>query len=113
MDRRARRAARGRSQRPPGLGQPPDRAQAAAAIDLVLHVVRDGPTRRLGSIAAVLRRPGGPVVVPALDWSGGEAVPVPGPAWPTLRARLGLLDHPEFADLAGSVDLAHDGDGDG
>ena len=96
-----------------GLGPEAVRAQAAAAIDLVLHVVREGPTRRLGSIAAVLRRPGGPVVVPALDWSGGEAAPVPGPAWPTLRARLGLLDHPEFTDLVGLVDLADAGDGDG
>ena len=51
-----------------------------------LHVVRDGPARRLSAIAAVLRRPGGPVVVPALDWAGGGAVPVTGAAWPTLEA---------------------------
>ncbi|WP_404391313.1 TadA family conjugal transfer-associated ATPase [Humibacillus xanthopallidus] len=89
-----------------GLGPEAVRAQAAAAIDLVLHVVRDGPARRLSSIAAVLRRPGGPVVVPALDWSGGVAAPVTGPAWPTLMARLGLLDHPELTDPADPADLA-------
>jgi len=93
-----------------GLRPEAVRAQAAAAIDLVLHVVRDGPTRRVSSIAAVLRRLGGPVVVPVLDWPGGEAAPVPGPAWPTLRARLGLPDHPE---LSGVADLTDGGAGDG
>jgi pilus assembly protein CpaF len=56
----------------------------------VLHVVRDGSMRRLSSIAAVIRRPGGPVVVPALDWCGGDEEPVAGPGWAALAARLGL-----------------------
>jgi pilus assembly protein CpaF len=93
-----------------GLGPEAVRAQAAAAIDLVLHVVREGPNRRLSAMAAVLRRPGGPVVVPVLDWPGGGAAPVPGPAWPTLRARLGLPDHPELADAADQAYLAHLGE---
>ena len=75
-----------------GLSPEAVRAQAAAALDVVLHVVRDGSARRLTSVAAVLRRPGGPVVVPALDWGGGSTVPVAGPAWPVLRGRLGLSD---------------------
>jgi pilus assembly protein CpaF len=73
-----------------GLGPEAVQAQAAAALDVVLHVVRHGAARRLSSIAAVLRHPGGPVVVPALDWGGGDAAPVSGPAWPGLSARLGL-----------------------
>jgi pilus assembly protein CpaF len=75
-----------------GLGPEAVRAQAAAALDVVLHVVRDGASRRLCSIAVVLRRPAGPVVVPALDWGGSGAAPVVGPAWPELCARLGLFD---------------------
>ncbi|TQM64515.1 TadA family conjugal transfer-associated ATPase [Humibacillus xanthopallidus] len=81
-----------------GLGPEAVRAQAAAALDVVLHVVRDGSARRLSSVAAVLRRPGGPVVVPALDWGGGGSVPVAGAAWPVLSARLGLSDGPPDAD---------------
>ncbi len=77
-----------------GLGPEAVRAQAVAALDLVLHVVRDGPARRLSSIAAVLRRPGGPIVTPALDWAGGAAVPVTGAAWPALAARLHLTLQP-------------------
>jgi pilus assembly protein CpaF len=73
-----------------GLGPDAVRAQAAAALDVVLHVVRDGSMRRLSSIAAVIRRPGGPVVVPALDWCGGDEEPVAGPGWAALAARLGL-----------------------
>ena len=75
-----------------GLGPEAVRAQAAAALDVIIHVVRDGASRRLSSVAAVLRGPGGPVVVPALDWGGSGAAPVAGPAWPDLCARLGLSD---------------------
>jgi pilus assembly protein CpaF len=91
------------------LGPEAVRAQASAALDLVLHVVRDGPARRLSSIAAVLRRPGGPVVVPALDWSGGDAAPVPGPAWPALCARLGLTEVAVVSGCGGSVGPASAG----
>jgi pilus assembly protein CpaF len=95
-----------------GLGPEAVRSQAAAALDLVLHVVRDGPDRRLSSIAAVQRRPSGPVVVPALDWAGGDEAPVVGPAWPALRARLELPDLSALPDRAGAP-LAEDGGGDG
>ena len=84
-----------------GLGPDAVRSQASSALDLVLHVVRDGPARRLSSIAAVMRTPGGPVVVPALDWSGGDAAPMPGPAWPALSKRLGVTDVAPDGGLGG------------
>ena len=93
-----------------GLGPEAVRAQAAAAIDLVLHVVRDGPTPRASApsprccVGAAVRR--GSV----LDWPGGEAAPVPGRPGRRSRARLRLPDLPE---LAGVADLADGGAGDG
>lgn len=73
-----------------GLGPVAVRAQVAAALDLVVHVSRRDGRRRVESIAAVFRREGGPVVVPALTWSGPGSGAVTGPAWPALAARLGL-----------------------
>ncbi|MCU1538246.1 MAG: type secretion system protein [Humibacillus sp.] len=73
-----------------GLSPEAVRTQAGAALDLVLHVVRDGARRRLSSIAAVLRGPTGPVVVTALHWPHRDAVPVAGPGWPALSNRLGV-----------------------
>ncbi len=71
-----------------GLGPAAVRAQVAAAVDVVLHVARRGPARRLETIAALFRRDGEPVVAPALSWRG-QQVEV-GPAWPALAHRLGL-----------------------
>ncbi|MEO7447104.1 MAG: TadA family conjugal transfer-associated ATPase [Humibacillus sp.] len=73
-----------------GLSPEAVRTQAVAALDLVLHVVRDGPKRRLGSIAAVLRGPSGPVVVTALEWASNEAEPIAGSGWSALSERLGM-----------------------
>ena len=73
-----------------GLSPEAVRTQAVAALDLVLHVVRDGPKRRLGSIAAVLRGPSGPVVVTALKWASSGAEPIAGSGWSALAERLGM-----------------------
>jgi pilus assembly protein CpaF len=68
------------------------RVQAAAALDAVVHLCRDGPVRRITEIAAVVRRGGGELELrPALlaapaDGSGASER---GPGWPALAARLG------------------------
>jgi pilus assembly protein CpaF len=78
-----------------GLSAAAVRVQLAAAIDLVLHVARDGRARRLSCIAAVFRRETGPCVVPALTWNGPGGGTEVGPAWPALAQRLDLsLDLP-------------------
>ena len=73
-----------------GLGPEAVRAQLSAAIDLVVHVTRDGGRRRVGSIAAVFRRESGPCIVPALTWDGPGTQARREAAWPALAARLGL-----------------------
>jgi pilus assembly protein CpaF len=78
-----------------GLGPEGVRSQLAAAIDLVVHVVRERGERRIASIAAVFRRDGGPTVIPALEWRGAGFPVTVGPAWPSLAARLGL--NPDLA----------------
>jgi pilus assembly protein CpaF len=71
-----------------GLGPAAVRAQLAAAVDVVVHVSRRGPVRRLDTIAALFRREGEPVVAPALTWRGSRVEA--GPAWPALAHRLGV-----------------------
>jgi pilus assembly protein CpaF len=73
-----------------GLGPEAVRAQLSAAIDLVVHVTRDGGSRRLASIAAVFRRDSGPCIVPALTWDGPGTQARREAAWPALASRLGL-----------------------
>lgn len=73
-----------------GLSPDAVRAQAAAAIDVVVHVTRDRGGRRVASVAALFRRDGDPCIVPALEWDGPGHEPRPGPAWPALAGRLGL-----------------------
>ncbi|WP_353510677.1 ATPase, T2SS/T4P/T4SS family, partial [Intrasporangium sp.] len=73
-----------------GLGPAAVRAQVAAAIDVVVHVTRRGPTRQVQTISAVFRRGGDPVIETALTRAGSGDVPAVGPAWPALAHRLEL-----------------------
>jgi pilus assembly protein CpaF len=73
-----------------GLDPVAVQSQLTAAIDLVIHVARDGRARRVSSIAAVFRRGAGPAVVPVLEWRGSGFLPTAGPGWPSLAARLCL-----------------------
>jgi pilus assembly protein CpaF len=63
-------------------------SQAASALDLVLHLRRDGPERRLCEIGLVQRSGGGLEVTAALRTVGGATVK--GVAWPDLTERLGI-----------------------
>lgn len=79
-----------------GLSPSAVTAQAAAAVELVLHLRRAGPLRRLCEIGVVLAEGGQLQVVPALvaGASGRAARADPGvrrgPGWPRLARRLGL-----------------------
>lgn len=68
-------------------------SQAAAALDAVVHVRRDGGLRRVVEIAVVGRSPdGGLVVTPALSCAAAgstDPVTTTGPAWPRLATRVG------------------------
>lgn len=66
------------------------RAQLAAAVDLVVHVTRRDGARRVASVAVLSSRDGTLQVVSALEWDGPGRVPLVGPGWPALAARLGL-----------------------
>jgi pilus assembly protein CpaF len=71
------------------------RVQAAAALDAVVHVSREGTVRRVTEIAAVTRTPDGDLLLlPALrdDSMDGDEPhqTVVGPGWPALAERLGL-----------------------
>jgi pilus assembly protein CpaF len=78
-----------------GLGRDAVRAQAAAALDAVLHLER-GPdgVRRVVEVAAVCSRDGRggpePEVRTALRRDGTDADGVTGPGWAALARRLGL-----------------------
>jgi len=64
-------------------------AQAASALDVVIHLGRHGGRRRLEHIALLHRARGGELTTtPALDLAG--EVPEAGPGWEELSARLGL-----------------------
>jgi pilus assembly protein CpaF len=74
-----------------GLSADAVRAQAAAALDAVVHVERRGNRRRVMQIAIAQRTAGGGLaMLPALTadphdpWSDGET----GPGWPDLARRL-------------------------
>lgn len=63
--------------------------QAISALDVVLHLGRDGGRRRLLEVARLRRGPDGLLqAVPALDLHGDR--PVPGPAWEDLCRRINL-----------------------
>jgi pilus assembly protein CpaF len=76
-----------------GLGRAAVHAQAGSALEVVVHLRRDGPARRVAEIAVITRRAGVLEVVPAL-----VAQPIPGAGldlraasgWPQLAERLGL-----------------------
>ena len=62
-------------------------AQAASALDAVVHLQRRGRRREIAGIGAVVRDGDRLVVEDALTWDDG--VPVRGPGWDGLAARLG------------------------
>ena len=62
-------------------------AQAASALDAVVHLQRRGRRREIAGIGAVVRDGDRLVVEDALTWDDG--VPVRGPGWDGLVARLG------------------------
>ena len=73
-----------------GLSREAVHSQIAAALDVVVHLVRDpgGGRRRLSEICLLHRRPDGLVeAIPALTFPPAGP-PVPGPAFPALAARL-------------------------
>ncbi|MFC6153906.1 TadA family conjugal transfer-associated ATPase [Nocardioides yefusunii] len=76
---------------PAGLGPQAVAAQTLAAVDVVLHVVRDGDGRRRLAQVAVLGRATGPdghaVAVPALEF-GADGGVVEGPGAQRLAALL-------------------------
>ncbi|MGP7960060.1 TadA family conjugal transfer-associated ATPase [Sanguibacter sp. A247] len=63
-------------------------AQAAAALDVVVHLRRRGGTRYIAELGVVDREGDRIVVRDALTWDGVGA-PVGGPAWAELTARVG------------------------
>ena len=84
-----------------GLDRAAVAAQAASALDAVLHLRRDGAQRRVVELAAVARsRDGGLVVLPALvaDPADAAAPGRTGPGWPLLAERLGGLRAPAEAE---------------
>jgi pilus assembly protein CpaF len=69
------------------------RIQAAAALDAVIHVRRDGPVRRVTEVAAVARAPDRAmdlISVLRADPDDPAAPGVRGPGWPLLAERFGL-----------------------
>jgi len=82
-----------------GLSPGAIRVQAAAALDAVVHVSREGAGRSVAEIAAVSRSATGDLLLlPALRDRGPDAAPasegsprtVLGPGWVSLAPRLGL-----------------------
>lgn len=72
-----------------GMSRASVAAQAASALDAVLHVRRTGPLRHLAQVGVVRRDGDGELRVDvAVDVTGGVAVR--GPGWPVLAQRLGL-----------------------
>jgi pilus assembly protein CpaF len=83
-----------------GLDSRAVRVQAAAALDAVLHLRREGPLRRWVELAAVIRdEAGGLRLQPAL--TAGVAVDDPGrrgPGWLGLAERFALPEPPGSVD---------------
>ncbi|HEX5533875.1 MAG TPA: TadA family conjugal transfer-associated ATPase [Actinomycetales bacterium] len=63
-------------------------SQASSALDVVLHLRRDGPDRRLCELGVVQRSGDGLIVTAALRVM--EHATVSGVGWPVLAERLGL-----------------------
>jgi len=84
-----------------GLDRAAVAAQAASALDAVLHLRRDGAQRRVVELAAVARSSdGGLVVLPALvaDPADPAAPGRTGPGWLLLADRLGGARAPAEAE---------------
>ncbi|HET9654033.1 MAG TPA: TadA family conjugal transfer-associated ATPase [Kineosporiaceae bacterium] len=86
-----------------GLGREAVRAQAAAALDAVVHLERGGDgRRRVVEVAAVVGGGGdGLAVRTALRREPGEVDGSAGPGWPVLARRLGLSPARHFPPLDG------------
>ncbi len=82
-----------------GLGPAAVQSQLGSAIDLVVHVTRQGGRRRISAVSSVVRRDGLPCVVPALSWSGPGCRPVQGEGWAVLAERLALPRDGQRASL--------------
>lgn len=78
-----------------GLGPSAVQSQLASAIDVVVHVTRQGGARRISSLAHVVRREGAPCVVTAARWSGPGCRPERGEGWAAMVGRLALTDDGE------------------
>ncbi|QTE29711.1 TadA family conjugal transfer-associated ATPase [Pengzhenrongella sicca] len=74
-----------------GLDRAAVAAQAASALDAVVHLRRDGGRRYVAEVAVVARAPDGELrVSAALRAAGAGSGPVErGPGWPRLAERLG------------------------
>jgi pilus assembly protein CpaF len=73
-----------------GMSRETVAAQAASALDAVLHLRRDGPRRYLAEVAVVRRDVGGGLVVEAAIEVAPDGVPVRRSGWPRLAGRIGL-----------------------
>lgn len=78
-----------------GMGRDAVASQAASALDVVLHLEREGVARRLVEVGVVRRGREGLVVEAALVRRGQQPglacrARELGPAWPALAVRLGL-----------------------
>ncbi|MDM8085603.1 TadA family conjugal transfer-associated ATPase [Cellulomonas cellasea] len=72
-----------------GMGRESVAAQAASALDAVVHLRRDGPRRHIAEVAVVRRDHAGELVVEtAVDVTPG-GLPVRGAGWEALARRLG------------------------
>jgi pilus assembly protein CpaF len=77
-----------------GMSREAVHSQAAAALDVILHLTRDGAGRRVRELATVTRGERADLaVLPALtaDPDDPAAPGRRGPGWPALIARLGAL----------------------
>ncbi|WP_082812439.1 TadA family conjugal transfer-associated ATPase [Cellulomonas timonensis] len=72
-----------------GMSRESVAAQAASALDAVVHLRRDGPRRYIAAVAVVRRAPTGELAVEtAVDVTPG-GLPVRGPGWEALARRMG------------------------
>lgn len=74
-----------------GMGESVVAAQAASALDAVIHVERRPEGRRIRQVAALERSGGELRAATAIDLSSGSMRF--GPAWPVLAQRLGLEEN--------------------
>ncbi len=72
-----------------GLGREALHSQLASALRVVIHLVRDGPRRRLGEVCVLIRLDTGLVTaVPAWRWDGRSETGAAGPGREVLEALL-------------------------